>query len=117
MNATVSVNGKITDTAACAASVFDHGFLYGEGVYETLRTYHQVPFLYERHAGRLRRSAALMALPVPFTDAQLLAAMYETVAAHQGGLAEAYIRVLLTRGVGELRRSCRGRRRPYRCRR
>ena len=52
--------------------VFDHGFLYGEGVYETLRTYHRVPFLYERHARRLRQSAALMALPVPQTDAELL---------------------------------------------
>ena len=88
--------------AAAVVPVFDHGFLYGEGVYETLRTYHRKPFLFERHAHRLRQSAALMALPVPFTDAELLASMQETVAAHPGGLGEAYIRVLLTRGVGEL---------------
>ncbi len=93
MNATVSVNGRISDAASAVVPVFDHGFLYGEGVYETLRTYHRVPFLYERHARRLRQSAALMALPVPQTDAELLAAMRETMAAH-AGLEEAYIRIL-----------------------
>ena len=102
MNATVSVNGRISNAADASIPVFDHGFLYGEGVYETLRTYHRVPFLYERHAERLRKSAALMALPVPFSDADLLRAMNDTAAAHPGGLGEAYIRVLLTRGVGEL---------------
>jgi len=101
MNATVSVNGRITDAAHASVSVFDHGFLYGEGVYETLRTYRRVPFLFEAHARRLRQSAALMALPVPFTDVELLAAITATTGAH-AGLDEAYIRVLLTRGVGEL---------------
>lgn len=102
MNATVSVNGRISSAADAVIPVFDHGFLYGEGVYETLRTYHRVPFLYERHAERLRKSASLMALPVPFSDAELLRSMNDTVQAHSGGLGEAYIRVLLTRGVGEL---------------
>jgi branched-chain amino acid aminotransferase len=102
LNATVSVNGRISSAADATIPVFDHGFLYGEGVYETLRTYHRLPFLYERHAERLRKSAALMALPVPFSDADLLRAIHDTVAAHPGGLGEAYIRVLLTRGVGEL---------------
>jgi len=101
MNATVSVNGVITGAAHATVSVFDHGFLYGEGVYETLRTYHQVPFLFDAHARRLRQSAALMALPVPFSDADLLASIGATMDAH-AGLHEAYIRVLLTRGVGEL---------------
>ena len=101
MNATVSVNGRIADAAHATVAVFDHGFLYGEGVYETLRTYNRIPFLYDRHQERLRRSAALMALPVPFTDDELLASIGATMAAHRG-LKEAYIRVLLTRGVGEL---------------
>ena len=101
MNATVSVNGRITDAANAAISVFDHGFLYGEGIYETLRTYRGVPFLYEAHLKRLRQSAALMSLPVPFEDAALFADIEKTMAAHPG-LDEAYIRVLLTRGVGEL---------------
>jgi branched-chain amino acid aminotransferase len=102
LNATVSVNGRITDAASASVSVFDHGFLYGEGVYETLRTYHGEPFLYDRHTRRLRRSSELMALPVPFEDAKLLADIRKTIAAHPGGLPESYIRVLLTRGVGEL---------------
>lgn len=95
------MNGRITDAASATISVFDHGFLYGEGVYETLRTYDRVPFLFDRHMRRLRQSSALMALPVPFDDAELLAAVEKTMTAH-AGLAEAYIRVLLTRGVGEL---------------
>ena len=101
MNATVSVNGRIADAATASIPVFDHGFLYGEGVYETLRTYHRIPFLFHLHQERLRRSAALLSLPVPFTDDELLAQITATMAAHKG-LNEAYIRVLLTRGVGEL---------------
>lgn len=101
MGATIFVNGRIGDETTSSIPVFDHGFLYGEGIYETLRTYHGVPFLYDRHCRRLRQSAALMALPVPFDDAALLADIRRTMAAH-AGLVEAYIRVLLTRGVGEL---------------
>jgi branched-chain amino acid aminotransferase len=108
VNATVYVNGRITDAASASISVFDHGFLYGEGVYETLRTYRGVPFLFDRHMERLRRSAGMMALPVPFWDEECLQQVRETMAAHDagspgaGGRTEKYIRVLLTRGVGEL---------------
>ena len=101
MNAVISVNGRITDAASAVVPVFDHGFLYGEGVYETLRTYDREPFLFDRHMARLRRSSALMALGVPFSDADLLSRVRETMAAHPA-LDEAYIRILLTRGVGEL---------------
>jgi branched-chain amino acid aminotransferase len=103
MSAMVYVNGRISDAATASVPVFDHGFLYGEGVYETLRTYQRRPFLFDRHMARLRKSAALMALDVPFTDADLLARVEETMAAHpQLAADEAYIRILLTRGVGEL---------------
>ena len=81
--------------------VYDHGFLYGEGVYETLRTYNHVPFLYDRHMARLRKSAERIHLDVPFTDEALGQSIAETVAA-AGDLHEGYIRILLTRGVGEL---------------
>jgi branched-chain amino acid aminotransferase len=101
MRATVSVNGRITDAASATASVFDHGFLYGEGVYETLRTYRREPFLFDRHLVRLRQSAAALALPVPLDDAGLRARIADTLAAHAPA-GEAYIRLLLTRGVGEL---------------
>ena len=97
----VYVNGKITPAAQAAIPVYDHGFLYGEGVYETLRTYNHVPFLYDGHCRRLRASAGYLALDVPFSDQQLLEAIGETIAA-AGAMTEAYIRVLLTRGVGEL---------------
>jgi branched-chain amino acid aminotransferase len=97
----VYVNGSITPAAEAVIPVYDHGFLYGEGIYETLRTYEGVPFLYDRHVTRLRASAAHLALDVPFADSALLDAINETVAA-AGDMEEAYIRVLLTRGVGEL---------------
>ena len=101
MKATVNVNGRITDEREAVVSVFDHGFLYGEGVYETLRTYNRRPFLFDRHMRRLRRSAEMISLPVPFSDANLAGQISATLSA--AALAgEAYVRVLLTRGVGEL---------------
>src|SRR5262249_7890250 len=105
MNAMVNVNGRIVDEEHASVSVFDHGFLYGEGVYETLRTYSGQPFLFDRHMRRLRSSAAMLALPVPLTDPELEARVRDTMRA--AGLGdrngnEAYIRMLVTRGVGEL---------------
>jgi branched-chain amino acid aminotransferase len=101
MAATVYVNGRISDERDAVVSVFDHGFLYGEGVYETLRTYNRQLFLFDRHARRLRRSAGMIALNLPFTDDDLLQAITATMA--RADLRdEAYVRVLVTRGVGEL---------------
>jgi len=97
----VYVNGTIAAAEDAVIPVYDHGFLYGEGIYETLRTYDGVPFLYQRHVQRLRASAAHLALDVPFGDDALLAWITETIAA-AGEMGEAYIRVLLTRGVGDL---------------
>ena len=102
MAATVNVNGSISGERDAAISVFDHGFLYGEGVYETLRTYNGRPFLYDRHMRRLRRSAEMIVLNVPFSDDEMAARIGETTAAANLGRAEAYIRVLLTRGIGDL---------------
>lgn len=105
LQAVVSVNGTVSLAGQAVVPVFDHGFLYGEGVYETLRTYQRVPFLFGPHMARLRRSAALMALDVPFSDAELDTRVRDTMAAHEsllGPLPEAYIRLLLTRGVGPL---------------
>lgn len=108
MSAFVNVNGQITDAAHAAISVLDHGFLYGEGVYETLRTYNGEPFLFERHMKRLRDSAGMIVLGVPFSDAEFLKRCLDTMKACElgpraGGAArEAYIRILLTRGIGEL---------------
>ncbi len=101
MNAVVFVNGTITDADRASVAVFDHGFLFGEGIYETLRTYAREPFLFDRHLRRLRHSASLLALDVPWSDDDLLADVRKTMAA-QPGLDEAYIRILVTRGVGDL---------------
>ena len=101
MRGAVYVNGKIAPADQAVVPVYDHGFVYGEGVYETLRTYNRVPFLYDRHMRRLRQSAERLLLDVPFEDGTLLQWIDQTVAA-AGELDEAYIRILLTRGVGEL---------------
>ncbi|HYM22258.1 MAG TPA: aminotransferase class IV, partial [Vicinamibacterales bacterium] len=79
MAATVNVNGRVFDQEHAAISVFDHGFLYGEGVYETLRTYNGRPFLFDRHMRRLRNSARMLALGVPLSDAEVEARFGETV--------------------------------------
>lgn len=97
----VYVNGVIKPADQAVVPVYDHGFLYGEGVYETLRTYNKVPFLYDRHQARLRASAKRLHLDVPFTDARLAEWIDQTIAA-AGEMNEAYIRILFTRGVGEL---------------
>ncbi len=105
MAATVNVNGRVSDQEHASISIFDHGFLYGEGVYETLRTYNGQSFLFDRHMRRLRNSAGMIALPIPLTDGQLHDRFAETVRAAGLGDSperEAYIRILVTRGIGEL---------------
>ena len=81
MAATINVNGRVSDQEHAVISVFDHGFLYGEGVYETLRTYNGQPFLFDRQMARLRKSAGMIALPVPLTDTELDARFRETMRA------------------------------------
>ena len=100
-NATVNVNGRISDGASAVVPVFDHGFLFGEGIYETLRTYNRRPFLLDRHFRRLRASAAAIDLVVPLSDPQFAARIDETVEAANGS-TEWYVRLLVTRGVGAL---------------
>ena len=105
LNAVVYVNGTITRAEEAVVPVFDHGFLYGEGVYETLRTYNGQPFLFGPHMTRLRNSAALMRLAVPYSDDQMAGHIRDTTVAFTrlvGPVSETYIRILLTRGVGPL---------------
>jgi len=108
MAATIYVNGRITGEREAVIQVLDHGFLYGEGVYEVMRTYQRRPFHYGAHIDRMRRSAGMINLTVPFTDAELLARIEETAGVFYGAQGEAgqgvemYIRVLLTRGVGQM---------------
>lgn len=104
MAVVVNVNGQILGEKDAFISVFDHGFLYGEGVYEVLRTYHAEPFLLDRHLRRLRRSAQAIALEPPLTDEQFAARIRETIRSLPVAgdePAEYYTRVILTRGVGD----------------
>jgi branched-chain amino acid aminotransferase len=102
MAATVNVNGRITGEREAVVPVFDHGFLYGEGIYETMRTYRRTPFLYDRHMRRMRNSAGMIGLELPFDADELSARLRATMDAASLGAAEAQIRVLVTRGVGEI---------------
>lgn len=101
MASVVNVNGKISPGEVAVVSVFDHGFVFGEGIYETLRTYNHQLFLWDRHQERLRTSASMIDLSVPLDDTALLARVNETMDALPG-VRDYYIRMLLTRGVGEL---------------
>ena len=107
MAVVVYVNGRISGDQDATISVLDHGFLFGEGVYEVVRTYDRQPFLFDRHLQRLRRSAEMIRLDVPFSDADLLQRVNETTAAFfahpdNRAVADVYVRFLLTRGGGEI---------------
>src|SRR5436309_4323967 len=105
MAATVNVNGRVFDQEHAAISVFDHGFLYGEGVYETLRTYNGQPFLFDRHMRRLRRSAGMLSLNIAVADAEIerrFCATMQAAALLGGPRRESYIRLMITRGVRDL---------------
>jgi branched-chain amino acid aminotransferase len=95
----VWINGTLCDERAAMVSVFDRGFLYGDSVYEVMRTAGGRPVDLERHLDRLGRSAAGLQLPPPVADA-LRRALAETLAAAAN--AESYIRIIETRGAGEI---------------
>ena len=101
MRGAAFVNGTIGPIETAAIPVLDHGFMYGEGVYEVLRTYNGEPFLYDQHIARLRRSAAAIHLDLPFADAMLRSWVDRTSAA-AGLEGDTYIRILTTRGIGDL---------------
>ncbi|MBK7826681.1 aminotransferase class IV [Nannocystis sp.] len=96
----LSSAGRVLDPGEASVSVFDRGFLYGDSVYETLRTAGGRPVELARHLDRLRRSALGIGLEIPFTDVALRAAIAETHAA--SGNADSYVRVIVTRGTGPL---------------
>ncbi|HSP92640.1 MAG TPA: aminotransferase class IV [Vicinamibacterales bacterium] len=108
MSAVAYVNGRIVAEQDAMISVFDHGFLYGEGVYEVIRTYGGELFLVDRHFRRLRASASMITLDVGMSDGALDVIVRETVAAYRAsaggavGGREVLARILLTRGIGEM---------------
>jgi branched-chain amino acid aminotransferase len=108
MFAVAYVNGRICAQQDALISVFDHGFLYGEGVYEVIRTYGGELFLIGRHFRRLRASASMITLDVGMSDSALEGIVKETIAAYRAGAGdqardrEVLARILVTRGIGEM---------------
>lgn len=98
----VWLNGRVLPVEQAAVSILDHGFTIGDGVFETLRLVHGMPFAPSRHVARLQRSARALGLPVP--DAELVAAaMADAVAANRSELNEhGRVRVTYTSGAGPL---------------
>ena len=96
-----NINGTITPLAEAVIPATDHGFLYGDSVYETIRTYRRRPFLIDDHLRRLHRSAAGIRLPLPWSDA-LLAGEIERTLERAAGPGEYGVRVVATRGAGPL---------------
>ncbi|GJL59559.1 MAG: branched chain amino acid aminotransferase [Nitrospirales bacterium] len=96
----IFLNGEFVKREQARISVFDHGFLYGDGVYETLRVYGGRIFLLERHLARLRRSCELIGLVLPIQDDAWAPIMTEMLI--RNGLQDAALRVTISRGEGEL---------------
>ncbi len=94
----VYLNGKIVPSKEAVVSVFDHGFLYGDGIYETMRVYDGVIFKLDEHLQRLFRSASLIGLSVPLEFDSLKSSIYDTLIANK--LRNAYLRLTVSRGPG-----------------
>lgn len=96
----IYVDGKLLPKEDAKISVFDHGFLYGDGVFEGIRVYDGNVFRLDEHVVRLYESAKTLALKIPLAPPQMTQAILDTVAAN--GKRNAYIRLIVSRGPGDL---------------
>ena len=96
----IYIDGELLDEKDAKISVFDHGLLYGDGVFEGIRFYSGRIFRLQEHLVRLYESARAIALTIPVSIEEMAEATLKTVAAN--GLRDGYIRLLVTRGVGTL---------------
>jgi len=94
------MNGRTMKASKATVSVFDHGLLYGDGVFEGIRFYHGSAFRLEAHLQRLEDSARAIALSLPLSRAAMSTAVEQTVAAFPG--PDGYLRLVVTRGAGSL---------------
>jgi len=96
----IYISGKYYDKEDAKISVYDHGLLYGDGVFEGIRSYHGKVFRLKQHVQRLYDSAKAIHLTIPMTQQEMSDAVVETC--RKNGLKDAYIRLVVTRGAGSL---------------
>jgi len=96
----VWIDGKFYPKGEAKISVYDHGLLYGDGVFEGIRAYDGVVFKLKEHIDRLYRSAQVIMLNIPLSKEEMIEAVLETL--RKNNLKDAYIRLVVTRGVGDL---------------
>jgi branched-chain amino acid aminotransferase len=99
-NIKININGRLVDKADARVSVYDHGFLYGDGVFEGLRIYAGKVFRLREHTDRLYESARHIHLEIPLRPEQMMQAVNDTVKANNRG--DGYVRLIVSRGAGTL---------------
>jgi branched-chain amino acid aminotransferase len=105
----IYIDGKFYEKNEAKISVFDHGLLYGDGVFEGIRAYNRLVFKLKEHIVRLYESAHTIMLNIPLTQEKMIKAVVDTLKAND--LSDAYIRLIVTRGIGDLGldpRKCKG---------
>lgn len=100
MGLKIYINGQIIPQEEAKISVFDHGLLYGDGVFEGIRAYNGKIFTLDQHLDRLYNSATAIALKIPMTKTEMADAIKKTMEANNQ--TDSYIRLVVTRGVGKL---------------
>ena len=100
MGLKIYINGQIVPQEDAKISVFDHGLLYGDGVFEGIRAYNGKIFTLDEHLDRIYDSATAISLKIPITKAEMAEAIKQTMKANN--LTDSYIRLVVTRGVGKL---------------
>ncbi|MFW5866928.1 MAG: branched-chain-amino-acid transaminase [Armatimonadota bacterium] len=96
----IYLDGELVERDQAKVSVYDHGLLYGDGVFEGTRVYHSHVFRLEEHVKRLERSARALMLNMPLSTEEMIRAHVETCRAND--IHDGYIRTIVTRGVGDL---------------
>jgi len=100
MGLKIYIDGKFYSKDDAKVSVFDHGLLYGDGVFEGIRTYDGLIFKLKEHIDRLYQSAHAIMLDIPMSKDEMVEAIKKTL--RENGLKDAYIRLIVTRGIGDL---------------
>lgn len=96
----IYIDGEYFPKSKAKISVYDHGFLYGDGVFEGIREYNGVVFKLKEHIDRLYRSAHAIMLKIPMSKDDLIKAVVKTL--QKNGMKDSYIRLIVSRGVGDL---------------